>query len=501
MSNQSSRRRNGASPASIWSRSRSRSRERDPLSQPPPHRQLRSVTRAAAVIDAAYGNHPRSISRLHDDELACVLSFLSLKELALLVCCSRRFNGVARKERSRGLSLMPTVRSIPFFMHSSLSHHITSVRLGQNDMGDAPITRAMLYQLRSLPRLTRFDLLVYGNRAAAALIRGTSSATATALMQAALPTSLRSFSFTTRLSYSGPPSVSLVNLGAVFLAAAATMSQLTELSIHQEASWAEMRLDTLSALPLLRKLKLNGFDCEIPLPSLKGLSQLRELKLEQLTRGDLVTLCTPPHALRLETLTVDIGISEEDMRALAHLPTLTHLAALLVIPDAWSLLTELPRLRRLSMEHYNFILIDAQAIALSEGLARCAALVDLALSLDFRRDNISDVPEEEQRARWTLLLRGLPNLRRLHMKTTSVAPLLAVLPDHLPRLKRLALISLNRSRTDVLLSQLAHPTLQALEWRDRRPLTEVEVQSLLHNPRLPQLRSCKNLSSSAVVHR
>jgi hypothetical protein len=466
------------------------------LSQPPPDRQLRSVTRAAAAIDAAYGNHPGSISRLHDDELASVLPFLHMTDLALLVRCSRRFKGVVRKERSRGLSLFPAVRSVPLFVRSSLGHHIASVRLGQCDMRDAQITRGMLQQLRSLPRLTKLEVRVYGNRAAAALLQGTSSATATGLIQDALPTCLRSFSFTTHPSHSGPPSASVDQLGSVFLAAAAHMPQLTGLSIHHEASWAEMKLDALVALPLLRKLKLNGFEHDIPLSGLKAFSQLRELNLEHVASIDFVALCTPPHSLQLDALIVDIGLKEEDMRALAHLPTLTHLTALLVIPGAWPLLPELPRLRRLSMAHYPFLLSGTQAIALSEALARCAALNDLAFSLDFKRDDFSNASAEEQRARWTLLLRGLPNLRRLRVKTSSIAPLLAVLATHLPRLKRLVLISVySSSSCGVLLAQLAHPTLQALEWRGRRPMTEAEMQSLLHNPRrrLPQLRSCKNL--------
>jgi hypothetical protein len=83
-------------------RSRSRSHERN---DQPPRRQLRSHTGAAAADEAAYGNHPQSISRLHDDELSCVLTFLSLKDLTQLVRCSRRFNAVARKERSRELHL------------------------------------------------------------------------------------------------------------------------------------------------------------------------------------------------------------------------------------------------------------------------------------------------------------------------------------------------------------------------------------------------------------
>jgi hypothetical protein len=87
------------------SHSRSRSRERDALLLPPPPQQLLPVSHAVAAIDAAYGDRPRSISRLHDDELTCVLSILPLEELAVVVRCSRRFNGIARRERGRALHI------------------------------------------------------------------------------------------------------------------------------------------------------------------------------------------------------------------------------------------------------------------------------------------------------------------------------------------------------------------------------------------------------------
>jgi hypothetical protein len=468
-------------------RSRSRSRERDALLLPTPRRQLRSTTRAAAAIDAAYGNHPRSISRLHDDELSIVLSFLLLKDLALIVRCSHRFNGVARRERSRGVDCDPSVNDIPALTRSPLNHHIASMGLGWRD-ASKHVTRAMLHSLRALPQLTKLNLWTSSNKAAAALLQGTSSRTAAKRMQAALPTSLRSFFILTDVE-TGTLSADFVPLGAAYLAAATNMSLLTELSIHHEASWDDMRLDTLVALPLLRKLSLRSLCQVIPLSGLKQLSQLRELELEQVDSYDLLALCQPPHLLLLESLTVDIEFGEEDMRTLAHLPTLTELAAQTVLPGAWPLLADLPRLRRLSMADH-FLLIGTQATDLSEALARCAALDDLTLSLHFKGDNFSDLSEEEQRARWTLLLRGLPNLRQLCMVTTSVATLIAVLPAHLPRLVRLVLFSMDAC--EVVLAQLAHPTLQEFKLTDLRPLTEEEVESLLHNPRLPRLISCKS---------
>jgi hypothetical protein len=68
--------------------------------------------------------------------------------------------------------------------------------------------------------------------------------------------------------------------------------------------------------------------------------------------------------------------------------------------------------------------------------------------------------------------------------------LLAVLPEHLPRLERFVLCSMDAY--EVVLTQLAHPSLQEFELLGERTLTEEEVQSLFHNPRLPRLVSCKS---------
>jgi hypothetical protein len=118
-----------------------------------------SAERAAAAIDAAYGNHPRSISRLHDDELLHMLAFLALQDLALLVRCSRRFHHVSRKERNRGSEIAPAVRDIPSLVRSSLKRHIASVLLGECGV-DAHVNRSTLRQLRLLPHLTKLDVRV-----------------------------------------------------------------------------------------------------------------------------------------------------------------------------------------------------------------------------------------------------------------------------------------------------------------------------------------------------
>jgi hypothetical protein len=392
------------------------------------------VTRAAAAIVAAYGNHPHSISRLHDDELACMLSFLSLTDLAQLVCCSRRFNGVARRERSRELAATPVVGSIPPLLRSSLSHHVASVRLEKRDSTAAHITRTTLVPLRSLPQLTKLHVRVSSDAAAAVLLHGTSAAAdAAETLQATLPTSLRSFSFFT---YPGwvETTAHLRQLASALLAAATTMHQLTELRIEHIASWADMRLDALCALPLLRNLKLISANFVIPVLGVKQLSQLRELELELVRSADLVSLCQPPHSLQLETLRVDLEIGEVEMRALLHLPSLTHVEPRLFHRDAWPLLPQLPHLRRLNLRAKAWF-TDESTSMLSAALTLCTALDDLTLTVVFPPVVGGDPPEEEQRPRWSALLHSVPQLTRLEVLTGFAAPLFAVLPAHLPQLQ------------------------------------------------------------------
>jgi hypothetical protein len=107
----------------------------------------------------AYDTHMRSITRLHDDELSCVLPFLALKDLAQLVRCSRRFNGVARKDRSRGLQLEGEA-SIVSPPSSSLSHHVSSLQLRHRFLLDAPVSPDTRHQPRALPRLTAMQFIL-----------------------------------------------------------------------------------------------------------------------------------------------------------------------------------------------------------------------------------------------------------------------------------------------------------------------------------------------------
>jgi len=124
---------------------------------------------------------------------------------------------------------------------------------------------------------------------------------------------------------------------------------------------------------------------------------------------------------------------------------------------------------------------------LSASLARCAALHDLTLAVYFEEGE-----EDEQRTRWTARLHSVPTVLRLHVQPMRVAPFLSVLPLHLPQLERLVLQCWESN--DVVLAQLAHPTLQQLHLNKAafHASTEVQTHALLHNPRLPRLTSCTN---------
>jgi hypothetical protein len=454
-----------------------------------------SDERAVAAIDAAYGNHPRSISRLHDDELLHMLSFLALKDLAQLVHCSRRFRHVARKERNRGSEIAPAVRDIPSLVRSSLKRHVASVLLSESGVG-AHVNRATLQQLRLLPHLTKLDVRVADIDTAKALLPRWSTTSVTAAAEkliAALPTQLRSFCFATCPLYWTESTIKFETLSAAFLTAAATMRQLTELRISHSARWDGMQLDALVALPQLRTLTIAGSLAQQnrALSGLRQLRQLRELTLKCIQPEDFALLCQPPHALQLEALRVDMGLGAHQMHALVQLPTLTELESPFVHPDAWPLLPQLPLLRRLQIVH-AMEFTEALTSSLSSSLARCTALDELTLSVTFAPSFWQQFygvasTEEERQAQWTTLLRSVPNLVRLGVRLEDASSLLAVLPLHLPRLERLLLRSLD-VRGDVTLAQLAHPTLQQVDVRCT--LTEEEVQALLRNPRLPQMRSC-----------
>jgi hypothetical protein len=155
----------------------------------------------------------------------------------------------------------------------------------------------------------------------------------------------------------------------------------------------------------------------------------------------------------------------------------------------------LPRLRRLQITPALNI-TGAHAASLSTALAGCTALDDLTLCLHFTCDRNEEEEEEEEAIRtaamegqWTSILQSVPNLRRLVAVAHFAAPFLSTLPAHLPQLEELTLYAQSTS-ADCIVAQLAHPTLQQLEVDSDCDLTSEQVHSLLHNPRLPQLRSC-----------
>jgi hypothetical protein len=216
-------------------------------------------------------------------------------------------------------------------------------------------------------------------------------------------------------------------------------------------------------------------------------------------------MCQPPHSLQLESLRTDIQVGEVEMRALVHLPSLTELDPSLLAPAAWPMLPQLPHLRCLTLFPVDPLSREG-ASSLSAALSCCAALEELTLQVDFCKEDGSDASEETEQMRWSELLHSVPNLHRLNVRTQPTnprLPVLAVIPVHLPRLERLTLCIYGRSCNDydAVMTQLAHPTLQQFELADDRTLTDAEVHSLLHNPRLPQLRSCKSVSTSAVLFR
>jgi hypothetical protein len=496
MDAQNNRRQQSAETGAARSSNRSRSRERE---EQPPRRQLRSATRVAAVIQAAYGDNPHSISRLHDDELLCVLPFLALPDLVQFVRCIRRFNNVVRKERSRGEHLDCAAAIVPSLLSSSLGHHISCLWLERRTDAEPAVTRATLGQLRSLPQLTALRLHLFNEGDAAALVHRLNPETAVASFQAVLPTQLHSFNMSfspmekmDALSDSTRPLFSFV------LSAAAVMPQLTELNIRCKTDGKDLhvRFDALAQLPHLRKLSMFGVHwADEQLAELKQLSPLRELHTSMSVDAH-IQLFQPPHSLQLERIRLDITVDERVMHALLDLPTLTDLQPACLLPAAWPLLPQLPLLRCLRLCYVDgYGLTTVHTTLLSTALSGCHALTDLTLVLKgFLDENRYDLTDEQQEARWTELLGSVPQLRRLHVCMAFILPLLAVLPPHLPHLAFLKLSTSSLSK-DVV-PRLAHPTLQklALSFRnlnDCHSFDKTQLQQLLRSPRLPQLASCR----------
>jgi hypothetical protein len=366
------------------------------------------------------------------------LHSLPLKDLAQLVRFNRRFNGVARKERSRGVHLegQATIAPVP---SSALSHHVSSLELVRYWHSFPPITRATLQQLRDLPHLTALQLSLVDNDDVGHFMQGLSLDNAAAALRAVLPTQLRSFSVVAGTRYDLMDEHTY-RLASSFWAALGDMTQLTELSFRQNFESMYTRPD-LAQLSHLRKLTFGpAGERGEHVESLKQLSQLRDLTLLDECPLRIRLLCQPPHALRLESLTLtSTRVDEETMRALLHLPTLTALEPHCIMPNAWPLLPQLPRLRRLSFFSPLKLFPEQLASSLCASLSRCSALDDLTLRFVklMSEDRSSLTPEQEQ-AGWTALLSSMPNLRRLVVHgDPSDASLL--LPHHLPLLEHLVL--------------------------------------------------------------
>jgi hypothetical protein len=458
---------------------------------------------AANAVHASGGNSTSSLLLLHDDELSCVLPFLSLADLVQLVRCGRRFNGVVRKGRNLSLHLQGDAAIVPP-LSSALSHHISSLHFRRRDNTAAPVIRDILQQLCALPRLTSLQIMLScdddmdhlmrgflpGNAAAqlrAVLLPGNTAAQ----LRAVLPTQLRSFSVAA-IGSINRANVQIAAFVSSFWAALGDMRQLTELRIEQHCLEMYTRPE-LAQLPHLRKLTLgtSGERGE-HVEALKQLSQLRELTLLDECHQRIRLLCQPPHSLQLESLTLpSVRVDEETMHALLHLPTLTALLSRNLAPDAWPLLPQLPRLRQVSFSLYD-PLTPKRLVSLCDSLTSCSALEDLTLLYVFFK-SVEGAPlsAEQRQAGWTALLSSVPKLRRLSVHAEVMHVLSAL--SHVPLLEHLSLDGWADRGVDPF-ATLAHPNLRVLELGPLSPTTtppsKARLRSWLQSEQLPKLVRC-----------
>jgi hypothetical protein len=442
---------------------------------------------AAALLDAD-DNPLRSISRLHDDELSCVLAFLSLTDLAQLVRCNRRFIAHARKERSRELCLEGSLNIVPV-ASSALSHHVASLQSEHKFNGNAMITCDTLRQLHGLPRLTALTLILRDAAAISHFMQGVSPDNAAAALRTVLPTQLHSFSVITGHRYYPLRKQSAI-LASPFWAALGGMTQLTELHVEQHSEFIHVRPD-LAGLSHLRKLTLGpAGDRSEYVDELKQLTQLRELTLHDTLPERIRLLCQPPHALQLENFALpSMAMDEETMRAVLQLPTLTALDVHRIRPEAWLLLPQLPLLHRLRFSPSGLLKPDRMA-SMCAALSRCSALVDLSFAADIVSADGELLTAEQEQAAWAALLNSVPNLSRFCVVLSAdIAPLLAVLPLHLPVLEELSLGGWDHPEEAVHFEALAHPNLRLLELgsSDPPPPSQEEAQAWMGSERLPKL--------------
>jgi hypothetical protein len=404
----------------------------------------------------------------------CVSPFLSLADLSQLVRCSRRFNGVVRRERSRGLQLEGQATIAPF-SSSSLNHHVLSIALQRHSKSRVFVTRQALHNLKACPQLTALSLELPNYMDSDKLMQGQEIEQFVNTLTSILPTRLHSFS---------------ASLGCdrafcwALFAALSVMPQLTELSFRTAYATLVLPLAVLHKLPHLRKLGLSSIDWSAALlEEVKQLSQLRELRLHGLGLQGVITLCQPPHSLQLETIELLSGtyLNSTGMQALLQLSTLTALDPGFLGPEAWPLFPRLPLLQKLSVKYYDVLTVDHLSL-LSASLSHCGSLRDLSLQLFLN----PEVAEEQQRAGWADLLRSIPNVRRLAVSHSQLTPMRAVLPLHLPLLEELSLSGWDLP--EVVLPQLAHPNIRQIQLRSYGgKFPEEQVRALIHSKQLPKL--------------
>jgi hypothetical protein len=256
------------------------------------------------------------------------------------------------------------------------------------------------------------ELALHHNNDAVALMQRLSFANAVVGLRAVLPTQLRSFTILMdppSPTFEAPSARTSLLLSSLFSALSA-MPQLTELDVAHQRVPLPVRCNVLSQLPYLRKLSLYLVEwTDERLAALKQISQLRDLD-SNLESDTLIKLGQPPHSLQLERIHMaTIRVKEPVMRGLLHLPTLTELEPQSLLPAAWPLLPQLPMLRRLCV-HYGDGLTGANTTLLATALSGCRALTELSLGIVFEDDDGEDATNEQQQARWSEILRSVPQL-------------------------------------------------------------------------------------------
>jgi hypothetical protein len=417
---------------------------------------------------------------LHDDELSCLLPFLSLADLAHLVRCSRRFSTVLRKRRSLQFHLNCDASVVPM-PSSVLTHHVTSIELRHRGVDASIVTRSILQRLQDCPQLTSLQLEVLFPADEKALMQDESAAQVVEALKAVLPTQLKSFSVMV-LTVARHPRT----LAPALCAAIPVMTQLTELNIGSMGLDLDLPTGILTQFHRLRKLAFSGISWTSELlAELKQLSGLRELVMENLNSSQLTMLCAPPHSLRLERLKLTSRLSLSSMSALLHIPTLTALEpAYGLHSNAWTLLPQLPLLQRLSFSPYDKLTAEETSL-MSSSLSGCKALTDLSLNeIEFEEAATT----EQIQARWTDILRSVPNLRHLHVEQDRIVSFLAVLPTHVPLLEDLSLWCIGASSPEPILLQLTHPSVRRVQLASwNAEYMQEQMRALVRSARLPQL--------------